>query len=179
MSTTIERFETAAAGFRARLAECDGAAYGRPTPCEGWDAAEPVDHAVGVLVFAGDTVGAPCGDVPSAPALDRFDRASGALVAKLADPALAATVVDSPVGRVALKQLVSSVVVHDLLVHTWDLARATGGDEVLDEGLVAHTLGAMTPFDDELRAHGFGPKVPPPPGADPQAALLCFLGRRP
>jgi uncharacterized protein (TIGR03086 family) len=75
---------------------------------------------------------------------------------------------------------VSSIVVHDLLVHTWDLARATGGDERLDPALVEHTLASMEPLDDALRGHGaFADKLPAPDDADEQTKLLCFLGRQP
>jgi uncharacterized protein (TIGR03086 family) len=179
MTSTLERYETAAAGFRRRLELLADADFDRSTPCEGWSAGDLVDHATEVLVLVGDLVGEPLVDVSSASRLGRFDLAASALRKKVSDEALASVVTDSPFGRLALKQLVSSVVVHDLVVHTWDLARATGGDERLDDGLVVHTLASMTPFDEVLRMHGFGPKVEPPAGADAQTELLCFLGRRP
>jgi uncharacterized protein (TIGR03086 family) len=119
-------------------------------------------------------------DDRSAASVDRFDRACADLRAKVADPELASTVVESPFGELTLKQIVSSIVVHDLLVHTWDLARATGGDEHLDPALVEHTLASMEPLDDALRGHGaFADKLPAPDDADEQTKLLCFLGRQP
>ena len=124
-------------------------------------------------------VGAPRRRRPAAGDLDRFDAAVADLHRKVADPGLGAHRGRRPVRAMALKQLVSGIVVHDLLVHTWDLARATGGDERLDEELVAHTLASMTPFDEVLREHGFAAKVPVDDDADDQTKLLCFLGRRP
>jgi uncharacterized protein (TIGR03086 family) len=179
VTSTLERYDTAAAGFRRRLEPLAEADFGQLSPCEGWTAGTVVDHSTDVLVLVGNLVGEPLDEGSPMSRLDRFDRSAAELRTKVADEALASTVTDSPFGRLALKQLVSSVVVHDLVVHTWDLARATRGDDQLDEGLVAHTLASMTPFDDQLRSHGFGPKVEPPSGADAQTELLCFLGRRP
>jgi uncharacterized protein (TIGR03086 family) len=179
MASTLERYDTAAAGFRRRLEPLGGAAFDRATPCAGWSAGELVDHSTDVLVQIADLVGDALDDDRASTRIERFDRAALGLRTKVADDALATAVTDSPFGRLALKQLVSSVVVHDLLVHTWDLARATGGDERLDDELVAHTLASMVPFDEMLRSHGFGPKVEPPDSADDQTMLLCFLGRRP
>jgi uncharacterized protein (TIGR03086 family) len=179
MRGTLERFDAAAAGFRRRLALVTVADAWRPSPCEGWTAKDVVDHTVGVVVTATDLVGAPLAVDPSAGDLARYDLAVADLHRKVADPGLGATEVDGPFGKMALKQLVSGIVVHDLLVHTWDLARATGTDEHLDEELVTHTLASMTPFDEVLREHGFAARVPVDDGADAQTELLCFLGRRP
>jgi uncharacterized protein (TIGR03086 family) len=179
MASTLDRYDVAADGFRRRLEPLGDTEFNRTSPCEGWSAGEVVDHASDVLVLVGDYVGDPVEKTSNERRLDRFDQSSRALRSKVADDGLSLVVVDSPFGRLALKQLVSSVVIHDLLVHTWDLARATGGDERLDAELVAHTLASMTPFDEMLRGHGFGPKVEPPEGADLQTQLLCFLGRNP
>jgi uncharacterized protein (TIGR03086 family) len=68
----------------------------------------------------------------------------------------------------------------DLVLHTWDLARATGGDERIDADSAAIVLEFLNPNDEILRSTGtFGPKVDPPPRADAAVKLLCFSGRRP
>ncbi len=64
------------------------------------------------------------------------------------------------------------------LVHTWDLARAAGIDERLDETAVLRAQQAVEPLGDAIRAgNTFGPAVEPPAGADAQTRLLCYLGR--
>lgn len=179
MRGTLERFDAAADGFRRRLAAVTGDDAERPSPCKGWTARDVIDHTVGVVIMVTNLVGAPVAEDPAAADLDRYDVAVADLHRKVADPGLGATEVDGPFGRMALKQLVSGIVVHDLLVHTWDLARATETDERLDEELVAHTLASMMPFDEVLREHGFAARVPVGDDADEQTKLLCFLGRRP
>jgi uncharacterized protein (TIGR03086 family) len=177
VSSTLDRYDVAAAGFRRRLAPLGPHDDARPTPCEGWDVATLVEHTLGALALVTNLVSPTVEDERSATHLDRYDVLVADLREKTADPALGATVVDSPFGKLALKQLVSSIIVHDLLVHTWDLARSTGGDEHLDDALVEHTAAHMSPLDDVLREHGFGPKVTAPADADAQTQLLCFLGR--
>jgi len=179
MSSTLERFDHTAAGFRRRLVLLEPGDAALPSPCEGWSARDVIDHAVGVVAMVTNLVGEPLVDDPAAGDVARFDAAVLDLHDKVADRELGATVVESPFGQMAFKQLVSSIVVHDLLVHTWDLARATGGDEVLDPELVSHTYASMSPFDDVLREHGFAEKVAVDSDADDQTRLLCFLGRRP
>ena len=66
----------------------------------------------------------------------------------------------------------------DLTVHSWDLARATGGDEQLDPALV-RAAGALA---DRLPGDGvpglFDPPIEVPEGASPQDRLLARFGRR-
>ncbi|MDQ3618809.1 MAG: TIGR03086 family metal-binding protein [Actinomycetota bacterium] len=67
----------------------------------------------------------------------------------------------------------------DVLVHTWDLARAIGADESLPDDLCRSTLEYHLPYDEMLRGEGgLGPKLETPPGADVQTELLAFFGRR-
>jgi uncharacterized protein (TIGR03086 family) len=100
-------------------------------------------------------------------------------VEKLAsDPATLAETVQSPMGPMPLSQLLGNLVTMDLLVHTWDLARAVGADEKLNPQAVAAAYEVMKPMDAMIRMPGvFGPKVEPPAGADLQTEFLCFLGR--
>jgi uncharacterized protein (TIGR03086 family) len=68
----------------------------------------------------------------------------------------------------------------DVLLHTWDLARATGQDETLDPDEVAMMYEGMLPMDEHLRASGhYGPRVAVPDDADVQTKLIAFVGRQP
>jgi uncharacterized protein (TIGR03086 family) len=67
----------------------------------------------------------------------------------------------------------------DVLVHGWDLAKATGQDATLDPELVAACFEVIAPQIDLLKASGmFGTEVEVADDADPQTKLLAKLGRR-
>lgn len=66
----------------------------------------------------------------------------------------------------------------DLVIHTWDLARAVGGDERLPDDLVAVATAAMADVGPDQRIPGlYGQIVESPPGADAQTRLLALSGR--
>ncbi len=68
----------------------------------------------------------------------------------------------------------------DLLVHGWDIARATGQDETLPDAEVARVYADVVELGDSLRAEGVcGPAVEVPADAPAQDRLLAFLGRTP
>ena len=96
-------------------------------------------------------------------------------------PRVATQVVHHPrTGQHRFEDAVGQFVVGDILIHTWDLARATGLDETLDAELVHDMLAAMEPLDAMLRSSGqFGPRVDVAPGADEQTRLIAFTGRQP
>ena len=68
----------------------------------------------------------------------------------------------------------------DVLIHTWDLARAVGLDVVLDEDLCEVALAGAQAKEAALRESGmFAASVTVPVAADVQSRLLGFLGRDP
>jgi uncharacterized protein (TIGR03086 family) len=107
-----------------------------------------------------------------------FRHVADAVQAGLDDPAVATREFDSPMGKQTFEGAVAQFLCGDLVIHQWDLARATGQDEALDADEVHGMYEAMLPMDDFIRGPGiFGPKVEPPADADEQTKLLCFLGR--
>src|SRR5262249_9742735 len=68
----------------------------------------------------------------------------------------------------------------DILVHGWDLAKATGQPAALDDALAAHALAfaeqAITP---DTRAPRIGPALPTAVNAPLTDRLVALLGRRP
>jgi uncharacterized protein (TIGR03086 family) len=70
----------------------------------------------------------------------------------------------------------------DLVVHAWDLLRATDLDETVDPRVVADVRDMVAPHLDEMLAsgaYGAGPSGTLPPDASPQSQLLDWFGRRP
>jgi len=67
----------------------------------------------------------------------------------------------------------------DVLIHGWDLAKATDQDTRLDPELVDACWEVITPQLDLLKGSGmFGSEINVADDADPQTKLLAVLGRR-
>lgn len=67
----------------------------------------------------------------------------------------------------------------DVLIHGWDLAKATGQDTTLPPELVEAAFEVVEPQKDLLAASGmFGSHVQVPDHADRQTKLLAELGRK-
>lgn len=168
-------------GFGAVLETVTPEAWEAQSPCEKWKARDVVAHVVaghrGVIaaVRGGEST-------PLAPDEDpkrAWEEASQAVDGLAGDPATLAKEVDGPLGKMPAGQIIREFVTMDMLVHTWDLARAVNADERLDQPSVQHAYETLKPMDAMLRrADVFGPKLEPPPGADLQTEFLYFLGRR-
>jgi uncharacterized protein (TIGR03086 family) len=124
--------------------------------------------------------GAPSGPSVEDDPAGAWAAARDAVLAGLNDPTVAALEYDTPMGKSTFEQTVSMFGVGDILVHTWDLARATGLDETLDAAEVHRLLTAMEPMDEMMRqGDAFGPRVDVPADADEQTRLIAFTGRTP
>jgi uncharacterized protein (TIGR03086 family) len=86
---------------------------------------------------------------------------------------------NNPPRRLDAKPLLGGLA-QDVLVHTWDLARAVGADDSLDPEACEHILNRLPPEPDALVGSGMfaGPREVPRE-ADPQSRLLARLGRDP
>ena len=183
VDTTAERFRRIAAGFTERAAAVSGDGWLRAAPCEGWIARDIVRHLVewvpavigqSGLIFASET------SVDVDP-VGAWTLLADTLQAALDDPTVAAREFDAgPPGSVTVEFAIGMMVLGDVLIHTWDLARATGQDEYIDTAIASEMLVGMQPIDDMLRASGqYGPKVAVPADADDQTKLIAFTGRNP
>ena len=155
--------------------------WSAPTPCPDWTVIDIVRHVVDVhrralsLLDGGES--APITS-NATEVVKAWRNASAAMRAALEDQDRATRIVSPRFGDMPFEDLASRMVCSDTLVHTWDIARATGQDEQLNTGAVDYAWKWMQDAGDNLRASGsFGPAVRPPPDADTQTLLLCFLGR--
>lgn len=183
MSDVPERYSRVAKGFAHRVTAVEPAAWDRPTPCAGWVARDVVAHLVEWVpdFFSSwasvDLTATPSADADPAAAWASLDEALRGL---LADPATANRRFGGPMGPTTVSTAVDQIVTPDVLIHTWDLARAIGLDDTLDPNEVEGMREAMEPFDAQLRASGhYGPRVAVAPDADHQEQLIAFLGRDP
>lgn len=183
MSEISERFRRVSAGFTARVEGVPEGGWESPAPCEGWVARDVVRHLVEwVPGFFGERYGLDLGAVPSVdddPAA-AWAAVRDALQAALDDPEVAAREADGPMGRKSLEDMAAMIVVADVLVHTWDLARASGQDDTLDEAECAEVLAGMQQMAPVIRASGqFGDQQPVADDASAQEKLIAFIGRDP
>ena len=107
--------------------------WAAPTPCEDWTARDLVGHLVDTsgmfLGFIGQE--APAGPSVDDDPLGAFTAARDAVQSALDDPATAAQEYDGMFGRTTFAESVDGFLSADLVIHRWDLARATGQDETL------------------------------------------------
>jgi uncharacterized protein (TIGR03086 family) len=181
---TADRYRRVAQGFTDRTLGVTGGDWDSPAPCQGWLAKDVVWHlTTWVPGFFSDSGGQELPEPPSSsddPA-EAWTALDTAIQAALDDPERAASEIEHPrVGRHRFEDAVGMFVLGDVLVHTWDLARATGQDDTLDPVIVHEVLLAMEPWDEILRVDGqYGPRVRVPADADEQTRLIAFTGRQP
>ena len=174
----IDRYEEAATGFTARLDAVTDDQWTNPTPCTDWDVRQLFDHVIEIQRQIPEGLGVPVADDGADPQVTWKAVRDAALTA-LRQPGVLERTMQGVRGEVPVEMALIPRL-SDLHVHTWDLARATGGDERLSPEVAAIVLERLKPNDEALRKSGsFGPKVEPPADADVQVELLCFLGRRP
>jgi uncharacterized protein (TIGR03086 family) len=155
-----------------------------PAPVAGWVARDVVRHLTGWLAaFLSAGAGI---ELPRGPSVDEDPVAAwqvhcDAIQALLDDPATAGRVLTNQhIGTLPLDRAIDQFYTADVFMHTWDLARATGQDELLEAGFCAELLAGMEPLEEVIRSSGqYGPKVEVPDDADPQTKLLGFIGRDP
>lgn len=182
MSEVSERYARLAAAFAAKVADVPESRWASASPCEGWTARDVVRHMIATQGMFLGFVGRELGEVPSVDddPLGAWTAASSAVQRDLDDPDRAAAEFDGFTGRSTFEAAVDRFLCFDLVVHSWDLARATGLDERIAPDDVASVRRHAESFGDAMRSpQAFGPEVPPPPNADEQGKLLAFLGRRP
>jgi uncharacterized protein (TIGR03086 family) len=178
-----QRYAKVADAFDRTVRAVPAGAWDRPAPCEGWVARDVVRHLVEwVPSFFATYAELDLGEMPSVD--DDPVAAWAALDAEirvvLSDPAIALREFDMPAGHYTVEDAVSTFYTPDVLVHTWDLARATGLDERLDPDEVHALFVSMEPMDEMLRGSGqFGARVDVPDDADEQTKLIAFTGRQP
>jgi uncharacterized protein (TIGR03086 family) len=187
VAEAIEMYRRSVEGFGERVMAVGPDDWGRPTPCSDWSVQELVRHLVyeelwAPPLFEGRT-SADVGDrfegdiLGADPQAARKEAAAGALAA--ASPDVCDRTVHLSFGDVPGTEYLGQLTA-DHVIHAWDLARATGGDERLDPELVEFVHGFMAPQVDQWRAAGvFGPAVDVPADADLQTQLLALTGRRP
>lgn len=189
MTDTRIDFATATervAGLLAGVGDTDG-----PTPCEEFTVAQLLNHFLLLsTAFTGAARGerGPHTETPPGTPPTRLEpnwrRDLEARLRTLADAwrAPEAWTGEATAGGVTMPaEIAGLVALNEVVVHGWDLARATGQPYEIDRP----TLKTLTDFaaqdaDDQTAREGlYGPVVKTPENATPQAEFIALTGRNP
>lgn len=186
MPDLVELYRRAVDEFGGRVQAVTPEQWHLETPCADWDVRQLVNHVLGenawlVPLLAGSTIdevgdrlnGDLLGDDPVA----AWANAAAAATAAAEGEGVLDRVVHVSFGDIPGREYLSQVTT-DHVIHSWDLARAVGGDERLDPELVEFANGYLEPQAEQWRAAGaFGARVDVSPAAGAQERLLALTGR--
>lgn len=151
------------------------------TPCTDWSVQDLIDHMTGSTEYlAAALEGREPVPVTGASASD-YSTGRDAVLARLADPGALERTCRSPLGFDWTVEQATAGTFMDNLIHTWDLAVATGQDTALDADLVEACIAMFLPdMPERGRASGLvGPAVTVDADASAQERLLAAMGRQP
>jgi uncharacterized protein (TIGR03086 family) len=142
MDDLVERHRRACTGFATVAHAVPDDSWAAPTPCTEWDARAVVEHVIGFHDFL---LLRPLGVRAARPREDpaaRWDATSSALFTVLAVDGILDRATELPGGGTSTPRTMIAALTTDVLVHTWDLARAMFRDPDLDEQLCDDALAA-------------------------------------
>ncbi len=180
MDTPAETYRELSARFTTVIETVAADAWDNPSPCEDWTAAQVLRH---VISAERDSVKLGRLSFPDGPSaedepLPAWRQTRDELQALLEDPTRAAIEFDGFFGPTTLGRAIDDYYCFDLIVHRWDIARATGGDTAISTEEIAFVRAKLELYGDAMRMPGvFGAEVEAPAEADEQTRLLAFIGR--
>ncbi|OLO32718.1 TIGR03086 family protein [Streptomyces sp. MNU77] len=184
MTQTIgELLESAAGRALPVVRGIDDGQLGGGTPCAEYDVRALVNHLFQVVVNFQALAAREEVDFDQVPEFVAGDWRGrfGDETARLVEAWSVPGVEEGTTGRMGLPaRTVGLMVLGDLTVHAWDLARATGADFVPEESVVDELgpgLAAMAPQAREMKV--FGEPFPVGEGASAFERLLAVTGRDP
>ena len=179
MPEIVERHRNACAGFSRVAGQLDEAQWELPTPCDAWDARALVEHVIGFHDFL---LLRPLGmraHRPKTGAAARWEATSVALFTALDAPGAVDRETELPGGGTSSSAAMLGALTTDVLVHTWDLARAASVDPQLDTELCAAAYDAAQRAGVGAETAMMHAEVPVADDADAATRLIALYGRDP
>jgi uncharacterized protein (TIGR03086 family) len=187
----MESFECASvtlAACRSVLGRLTVEDLARPSPCAEYTVGEVGEHVVRSMVLLA-SVAEPAGLAAGLAGGLAAGPAGGSLEERVtvsAEAALAAWRRRGLGGSVAVGRstlpasLAAEIIPLELLVHGWDMARATGSEIEVPAEVASHVLGcARSLVTPDTRGRSFAAEVPAGPSATVLDQLIAFTGRQP
>jgi uncharacterized protein (TIGR03086 family) len=179
MDELVERHRSACAGFSRLADQVRADQWEAPTPCSEWDARALVEHVIGFHDFL---LLRPLGARANRPRSDpaaRWAATSDALFDALDGEGVLDRTIELPGGGRSSPRRLLGALTTDVLVHSWDLARAAGLPDRIDADACAHQYAALDRATFAREGGMFGPEIPVAPDADAVTKLVAFYGRDP
>ena len=185
MPNPVELFEKATGGIDKIISGIKQDQINAQTPCSEWKVKDLIEHLIGGAAHLSASLAGGSGDSPSSEndvtkLAANYRSVIADVLHKAADASALEAQVATPAGEMSAGQFIG-ILSLDNLVHTWDLAKATGQSASLDPALTEACYSMFVPgLIDMARPHGaFGPAVSVPDSASTQDKLLGYTGRQP
>lgn len=180
MHAIADRYRRLANRFTDLIEAVPADAWSSPSPCSEWTAEGVLQHVVDSEVDFFRKHLDPGVSLEGLGAFAIWPQIRDLVQSALDDPTRAATTYEGMFGPTTFAATIDRFYSLDLVVHAWDIARATGASAFLmipDDEIVTATA-AIAPLVDLMRQPGgFGPEIEVADDADPQTRLLAVLGR--
>jgi uncharacterized protein (TIGR03086 family) len=158
----------------------------RPSPCAEYTVGDVGEHVVRSMVLLATVAGAEGLADPVAGLAAGLPVSLDERVGVTGEAALAAWRRRGLGGSVAVGRstlpagLAAEIISLELLVHGWDMARATGSEIEVPAEVASHVLGcARSLVTPDKRGRSFAAEVPAGPSATVLERLIAFTGRQP
>ena len=181
----IALFRRAAALADATVSAVRHDQLGHSTPCTEWTVRQLINHMLtGNLFFVSLATGAPPPDLTADHVGDdhvaSFRDSLARLSTAFGEPGFLGKRVPTPDGE-GTGAVLADMRFNEFVIHSWDLAKATGQSTDLDRELAERVLASMRGSTLLARVRGEGGPVgqqqPAPAGANPADQLAAFMGR--
>lgn len=177
--TSMPVYDAHADRFTSVVEAAGDTDWSSPSPCEGWTAADVLDHVVDTQRDFLDKRGAEMGARPEGMPPEVWAAHRDVVRRVTADDAFVSEEYDGYFGRTTVADTLSNFYGFDLLVHRWDLARALGQDVTWDDEELDRIEASLDGFGDALYSEGVcKPAIEVPADASRQERVLRRMGRR-
>jgi uncharacterized protein (TIGR03086 family) len=184
----VEMYARALARAESIVAGTRRDQFADPTPCEDWDVETLVDHMIGgCLTMASAGTGEASNALNergnySGDHVEAFREAAAGALATFRAPGALDRTLQMPWGETPATSALS-LALADAVIHSWDLATATGQewdvDDDIAETVYGWTIKMMEPQGKMPRMSSFKAPVEVSDSAPVAEKMLAYLGRRP
>ncbi len=193
MPNPVDLYQQAIARAKEVVAQVKQEQLDDTTPCAEWNVHSLINHLIGGAELAtagllgnsstlapGKAESSYISETSAGKLSQAYQTESDGVLDAAAQPGALGRVMPTPFGDMPMAQFLMGTAL-DQLIHTWDLAKATGQDDSLSLSVVEAAFPVLTSgFADMGRQGGFvGPEVTVSDNASLQEKMIAYMGRQP